>query len=63
MSGQRLDDFAAITAFLAMAVKMRLILNGRTAQEVFDAHMRLHGVPPARTPEILCKMLGDEPTA
>lgn len=58
-----LDDHATVAAFLAMAVKERLMLNARTAREAWDAYARLCKLTPAKSAELLCKMLGEEPEA
>jgi hypothetical protein len=63
MSRQEAEDVAAVCSFLAMAVKEKLILNGRTAREAWDAHIRLLRVSQEVGNELLCKMLGDEPEA
>lgn len=63
MPAQQTQDIAAVTAFLAMAVKERLMLNGRTAREAWDAHSRLLRLTDAKANELLCHMLGDEPEA
>ena len=63
MDQQTTDDLAAVSAFLAMAVKENLLLNARSAREAWDAWARLNGLSPARSAELLCKMLGDEPGA
>lgn len=60
---QQTDDIAAVTAFLSMAVKQGLMLNGRTAREAWDAHTRLLGLTNVDANKLLCLMLGDEPTA
>lgn len=54
-------DITAVTAFLAMAVKERQMLNGHTAREVWDAWMRILELPSAKANELLCRMLGDVP--
>lgn len=56
-------DAAIVAAFLAMAVKEKLVLNSYSAQETFEAYTRVIGVPRNQQAELLCKMLGDEPTA
>jgi hypothetical protein len=57
------EDVAAVTSFLAMAVKQQLMLNGRTAREAWDAMTRMMGLAPATSSELLCRMLDDDPDA
>lgn len=63
MTKQQQMDLTAVSAFLAMALKEKLMLNGWTAREAWDAHTRLMGLAPAKASELLCTMLGDEPGA
>lgn len=58
---RRTRDIAAVTAFLAMAGKKNLMLNGHAARDVWDAWMRILELPPGEANELLCRMLGDVP--
>lgn len=57
------EKITVITAFLAMCVKERQIWNGHDAMDVWTAWTQLLGLAPATASEMLCKMLGDEPSA
>lgn len=59
----RNKDAAIVAAFLAMAVKQKIVLNSFSAQEAFNAFTRMVGIPANQRSELLCKMLGDEPAA
>ncbi|WP_391349466.1 hypothetical protein [Azospirillum sp. A23] len=58
---QGADDLAAVSAFLAMAVKERLRLNGHAATDVWAAWVRLLDLSPADQSELLCRLLGEVP--
>jgi hypothetical protein len=48
MNSTDLDDIACVGAFLAMAEKENMMLNGRAANEAFEAFARLVGIPAGR---------------
>jgi hypothetical protein len=60
MSDNSIDDLATVSAFLAMALKQDLMLNGYSARDAWDAHCRLFHISD-KNAELLCRMLGDVP--
>jgi hypothetical protein len=58
-SEQWLDDVTAISAFLAMARKHSLMLNGHTADEVWQAWARCSGWNAELAGAIADELVGD----
>lgn len=57
---QMIEDFAVVFAFMAVAVDQEVMFNGLTAQETWNALMRVFDFSPEQSSSLLRDMIEGE---